>query len=114
MWTLAGEYQAVLTLLAVAAGYPAMADRLLVALQGENDIRGWPEFVRELSPASGDRPAGRLVPADLTNASLDAVKLTTWTNLCAGLDANLAATALTDLEPYQRWGRIAARFSFTL
>jgi hypothetical protein len=110
----AGEYQAVLTLLAVAAGYPAMADRLLVALQGENDIRSWPEFVRELSPASGDRPAGRLVPADLTDASLDAAKLTTWTNLCAGLDASLTATSLTDLEPYQRWGRIAARFSFTV
>jgi hypothetical protein len=104
----------VLTLLAVAAGYPALVDRLLVALQGENDIPGWPEFVRELSPASGDRPAGRLVPADLTDASLDAAKLATWTNLCTGLDASLAATTLIDLEPHRRWGRIAARFSFTL
>jgi hypothetical protein len=115
-----GEHQAVLTLLAVAAGYPAMADRLLVALQEDAaglDIDRWPDFVRELSPADLDRPAGRLVPADLAGPSLDAAagsELATWKNLCRGLTASLTSNSLADLEPYQRWGRIVARFSFTL
>jgi hypothetical protein len=107
----AGEYQAVLTLLAVAAGYPAMVDRLLVALEGENDLRSWPDFVGELSPSSEGRPPGRLVPADLTDPA-DRTRLATWTNLYEGL-ASLT-NELADLEPYQRWGRIVARFSFTL
>ncbi len=116
----AGEYQAVLTLLALAAGYPAMADRLLVALQEDAtriDIRRWPDFVRELCPADVDRPAGRLVPADLAGQSLDAAarnELATWKNLCEGLTVSLTSNGLADLEPYQRWGRIVARFSFTL
>jgi hypothetical protein len=102
----AGEYQAVLTLLAVAAGYPAMVDRLLVALEEENELHGWPDFVRELSPVS---PPGRHVPADLS----DPAKLATWTNLYEGL-AGLTGNELADLEPYQRWGRVVARFTFTL
>jgi hypothetical protein len=30
------------------------------------------------------------------------------------LNACLAQNALIDLEPYQQWGRIVTRFSFTL
>jgi hypothetical protein len=116
----AGEYQAVLTLLAVAAGYPVMADRLLVALQEDatrNDIHLWPDFVRALGPAGADRPHGQLVPADLAGPSVDAAardELASWTNLYEGLTASLPSTDLIDLEPYQRWARIVARFSFTL
>jgi hypothetical protein len=116
----AGEYQAVLTLLAVAAGYPALADRLLVALQEDatsNDIHRWPDFVGALAPQSTDRPPGRLMPADLTGTPTnDATQneLTNWTNLHKGLAASLNGNGLTDLEPYQRWARIVARFSFTL
>ena len=40
--------------------------------------------------------------------------LTSWTNLYQGLAASLNGNRLTDLEPYQRWARIVARFSFTL
>ena len=120
-----GEYQAVLTLLAVAAGYPTMADRLLVALQQDATVHGittWPGFVRELSPDHPDGP-GKLVPADLADQNPDADErssavardeLAAWTNLHAALAAALESNELRDLEPYRRWCRIAARFSFTL
>jgi hypothetical protein len=116
----AGEYQAALTLLAVAAGYPALADRLLVALQEDAtriDIDRWADFVHELAPVGVDRSSGRLVPADLAGTSLDDTtrnELAAWTSLSEGLAASLTGNTLTDLEPYQRWGRIVARFSFTL
>lgn len=114
-----GEYQAVLTLLAIAAGYPTMADRLIVALQldaARHGITRWPDFVRELAPAHG----GRLVPSDLTpesDGSPDSVardELATWIDLHAALTTVLESNQLSELEPYQRWCRIAARFSFTL
>jgi len=117
----AGEYQAVLTLLAVAAGYPALADRLLLALQEgatRIGVNRWPDFVSALAPASDTRAAGRLMPQVLTEQSRDSdadrSELTAWTKLCEGLSAGLTSNRLTDLEPYQRWGRIVARFSFTL
>jgi hypothetical protein len=115
-----GEYQAVLTLLAVAAGYPAMADRLLVALQNDaptNNIRLWSEFISELRPPGRGQPAGRLVPPDLTDTPIDDAnrgKLIAWTNLYDALTARPTANGLDNIEPYQRWGRIVARFSFTL
>ncbi|KQY25218.1 hypothetical protein ASD16_07235 [Cellulomonas sp. Root485] len=114
-----GEYQAVLTLLAIAAGYPTMADRIIVALQLDADSRKittWPDFVRQLDPAN----QGTLVPSDLvggTDGNSDVVArddLATWTNLHAALAAALASNQLSDLTPYQYWCGIAARFSFTL
>jgi hypothetical protein len=114
-----GEYQAVLTLLAVAAGFPTIADRLLVALESdapETNIQHWSDFVRELSPKTSGNQPGKLMPADLAGSSDDTVRneLATWTNLCVGLAASLEFNDLKDLEPYRRWGRIVARFSFTL
>jgi hypothetical protein len=70
----AGEYQAVLTLLAAAAGYPTMADRLLVALEDDAATRGadcWSDFVAALDPAGVGGSPGALVPADLVDPSLD-------------------------------------------
>jgi hypothetical protein len=115
----AGEYQAVLTLLAVAAGYPTMADRLLVALEDDATTKGtdcWSDFVAALNPGVGGSPDS-LVPADLTDSSVDdaaRAEAATWANLHQGLQASLAQDGLDDLEPYQRWGRVVARFSFTL
>lgn len=108
-----GEYQAVLTLLAVTAGHPSMADRLLVALQDTAGagIRTWPDFVAGLDPGYADRAGGSLLPADLAGQPSE---LAGWTSLHSGLTAGLQATTLDDLEPYRRWGRIVARFSFTL
>jgi hypothetical protein len=115
-----GEYQTVLTLLAVAAGYPTMADRLLVALEddaGRERILGWSSFVAALKPADADGAPGALVPADLVGRWPDdaaQAEAAMWANLHQGLQASLASNTLDDLEPYQRWGRVVARFSFTL
>jgi hypothetical protein len=68
-------------------------------------------------PPIGWTEAGRLVPTDLADAPLDDAdrnKLATWTNLYEGLASSRTANKLSDLEPYQRWGRIVARLSFTL
>jgi hypothetical protein len=115
-----GEYQAVLTLLAVAAGYPTMADRLLVALEndaGGTGISRWPEFVAALDPKGADEPPGVLVPTGFAASSLGNIAradAAIWTNLHQALQASIAPNGLADLEPYQRWGRVVARFSFTL
>jgi hypothetical protein len=115
-----GEYQAVLTLLAVAAGYPTVADRLLVALEhdvGNHRINYWPDFVAALNPQGTDASPGALVPTDFTSTSLGNIAradAASWANLHQGLQASIAPNGLADLEPYQRWGSVVARFSFTL
>lgn len=114
-----GEYQAVLTLLAVAAGYPSMADRLLVALQDDaskHNLRQWPSFVAALQPAVAPNPPGLLMPTDLVNppAGEERGEPAVWANMYEALRACLAHNQLSELEPYQRWGQIVARFSFTL
>ncbi|MFC6160203.1 P-loop NTPase fold protein [Kribbella jiaozuonensis] len=113
-----GEYQVVLTLLAVAAGYPTMVDRVLVALQddaGKHGIHLWPDFVAALAPSTAASPTGRLVPSDLDLPNdPERIDSAVWANMHRSLAACLPATQLTQLEPYQRWGRIVARFSFTL
>ena len=114
-----GEYQAVLTLLAVTAGYATIADRLLVALQDDasrHGIRQWPDFVAALNPATETGESGRrLVPADLIDQGVDgSYESAAWANMYEALQVCLAPNTLGNLEPYQRWGRIVARFSFTL
>ena len=115
-----GEYQAVLTLLAVAAAYPRVADRLLVALQdgvGRKGIGSWQEFITALDPGGAGGLPGALVPADLTGQSLSAIAkadAASWANLHQALEACAPHNTLTIMEPYQRWGSVAARFSFTL
>jgi hypothetical protein len=115
-----GEHQAVLTLLAVAAGYPTVADRLLVALEhdaGSKGINRWPDFVAALDPQGADASPGALVPTDFTATSLSNIArgdTADWANLHQGLQASIASNDLADLKPYQRWGRVVARFSFTL
>jgi hypothetical protein len=108
-----GEFQAVLTLLAVAAGHPMMTDRLLVALQDASTagVHFWAEFVRELSPGSAERDPGRLLPADLADKGPG---LARWSRMQNGLMACTRVTALNDLDAYQQWGPVVARFSFTL
>ncbi|HWD78053.1 MAG TPA: P-loop NTPase fold protein [Kribbella sp.] len=114
----AGEYQVVLSLLAVAAGYPTMADRVLVALQDDartHAVHTWPAFVAALAPATASSSAGSLVPKDLDLLNdPERTDSAVWANLHRALTACLPAIQLAELEPYQRWGRIVARFSFTL
>ena len=109
-----------LTLLAVAAAYPRVADRLLVALQdgvGRKGIGSWQEFITALDPGGAGGLPGALVPADLTGQSLSAIAkadAASWANLHQALEACAPHNTLTIMEPYQRWGSVAARFSFTL
>jgi len=111
-----GEYQAVLTLLAVAAGYPGIADPFLVALEEDAVAEGvstWSDFLEAIDPSA----PGPLVPATLgspATGTAPSLESTAWSDLHRGLASAQPQNALGDLEPYQRWGRIAARFSFTL
>lgn len=115
-----GDYQALLTLLAVGAGYPTMADRVLVALESDAndlDISTWADFVKALDPAPGGQP-GALVPPDISDgtdgdyASISDAAI--WADLHRALESLLTSTSLPELAPYQRWGPVVARFSFTL
>jgi hypothetical protein len=111
-----GEYYAVITLLAVAAGYPTLADRVLVALEDDTDrhqITDWNGFVHALDPDQR-----KLAPDDIANPEdddlLGQAEAAEWANMLRGLHESLPENQLDDLEPYQRWGRTVARFSFTL
>lgn len=81
-----GEYQAMLTLLAIAAGFPAEAERVLAALERSNE-QTWQRFVE----------------------ALDARLLVT-----GALQRTLPITDLKDLEPFRRWGPVVARFTFSI
>jgi hypothetical protein len=81
-----GEHEAILTLLAVAAGFPEEAEDLLVALERTNEVT-WPGFVGALS-------------VDL--------------RVAGALRATLPGTTLLDVEPYRRWGPVVARFTFSI
>ena len=115
----AGEYRAVLTLLAIAAGYPTMLDRLLVALEEDAGPRGisrWSDFVAALDPSNA-RVGPQLAPEDLVGESANSPvdeEGTRWAALHEALLACGHEPEDDDLEPYQRWGTVVARFSFTL
>lgn len=116
-----GEYQAVLTLLAVAAGYPTLADPLLVALEEDAPKHGvgdWTAFLDGIDPTGPGAllPAGPDPAEETTNpaAALRGVDVAAWHDLHRGLVESRSSGGLEDLEPYRRWGRIVARFSFTL
>jgi hypothetical protein len=115
-----GEFQAVLLLLAVSAGYPTVADRMLVALEEDapnHGITTWTAFVHALDPGQHGAPPGVLVSPDLINPTIDdavRVEAASWVNMHQALDACLRAGGLDELEPFTRWGRLTARFSFTL
>ena len=117
-----GEYRVALTLLAVVSGFPALADRVLAALEHRSGtLKTWSAFVHELRPAGIDRPAGQLVPLELTRARADGTRgeAAAWARLHAALaqldKADRADKAgPDDLETYRKWGQWVARFSFTL
>jgi hypothetical protein len=98
-----GECQAVLTLLAIAAGYPLLVDRLLLALQDADRTSNagtWSQFVAALAD-----PPVRSDPAGAAQEQ--------WLTLARALQECLTPDALDDLDVYRRWGPIVARFSFT-
>jgi hypothetical protein len=116
-----GSYQAALVLLAIASGYPMMADRVLVALERDATpakITTWSSFVAALNPGVDNTQMGALVPQDIrrpTETLVDASRATTWESLYRAL-TQVPGTAggLDDLRTFREWGPIVARFSFTL
>ena len=115
----AGEYQALLTLLAIAAGYPSLSDPFLLALErasATDNVDTWRAFIDALDPAE----SGALLPSRLQGHSDDPVTLAAaaeWAEMherLSAIDASLGSHRLADLEAYRRWGPIAARFSFKL
>lgn len=111
-----GEYFAVLTLLAVAAGFPTLVDRVLVSLEEDaktKKIQNWEGFLNELEPGKGSYLPDEINPPknDDLLALTDAAE---WENMYNGLKESAPGNQLKELDPYQRWGRIVARFSFTL
>lgn len=121
-----GEFQAVLTLLAVGAGFPVLADRLLAVL--ERDARRspprelWSDFVAALQPpvdtADPNDTGGEYFPVDLLRVrpgdALGHHERAQWINLAAALAECAGDNTLTASEPYHRWGPVVARFSFTV
>ena len=111
-----GESYAVLTLLALAAGFPMLADHVLLAIEENTaltNITTWPQFVDALEP-----PDGSLVPAEISHpagqdqvSQSDAVE---WERMVNGLKSSLGSNKLLELNPYRRWGPIVARFSFRI
>ena len=111
----AGEYYAVLTLLAIAAGYPTLADRVLVTLEEDTEKKqstNWEMFVNKLDLAKRKKvTVDNDSPIDKDD--LSQVEAAEWENMYSGLSESLAGNKLNVIEPYQRWGRTVARFSFT-
>jgi hypothetical protein len=112
----AGEYYAVLTLLAIAAGFPALVDRVLVKLEedpGKSKTKGWQNFVNKLDPNKKKKVTAENASQN-DEDPLSQADEAEWVNMYNGLKESINSNKLHDIEPYQRWGRTVARFSFTL
>jgi hypothetical protein len=108
-------------LLAIASGYPMLADRVLVAIERDATparITNWSSFVAALNPGVDGGEVGSLVPKDIRLASetvVEASRAATWANLYRALtQVPRTGGTLDDLKIFQEWGPIVARFSFTL
>jgi hypothetical protein len=112
-----GEYSALLTLLAVSAGYPSLADDFLLALErSDKDVSTWPALLEGLDP---ERP-GQLTPTWLQEPSErppTQAAVAGWSDLhrsLTAIEAGRDPASVPELEAYRTWGPIAARFSFKL
>ncbi|MGZ4852977.1 MAG: P-loop NTPase fold protein, partial [Halobacteriota archaeon] len=89
-----GEYTAALTLLAIAAGYPSLADEVFVALADDavkRRIKTWSRFLDELEPTKGKFvPPNLKSPAPDDLLSQDAAEK--WREMYKGLRACWDAT----------------------
>jgi hypothetical protein len=113
-----GEYQAALTLLAVAAGFPMLMDRFLMTLEsgiaeGLTDWRSFVELLQSDIDSVADGPSwAELFQSPTPDESIRSAR--DWSRLVAGLVATVENNSLDDLLLYVKWGRTARRFSFAL
>ncbi len=94
-----GQFYAVLSLLAAAAGHTRIVDVLHEYLAADETRRGWKAFVESLDP---------------NPPTLDSQDHAEWNALIAGLASTLEANQLDDLAIYQQWAQITSRFSFAV
>jgi hypothetical protein len=110
-----GEYQAVVILLGLLSGHARRLEDVLVAAPGEDCAGGlrhrarsqrWADFVAGMAPAENGANAivGARAQEDLAG----------WKRLADGLRPATRLVTLPDLEPFQRWAPLIARFSFLL
>jgi hypothetical protein len=106
-----GDYQAVLQLLAVASGFPSLADVVFGALDDQRrEFTSWLDVVTSLEP-------GDVEPTSSSNrlVSVDDPLAEGCFRLHAGLTTlNAATKVLQDIAPYREWAPRVARFSFSL
>ncbi|RKT54727.1 KAP-like P-loop domain-containing protein [Saccharothrix australiensis] len=108
-----GEFQAVVVLLGVVAGAPALAPAVLGAPRGSGTRGGlihrdpaesWSTFVADLFPREGRSP----VTGAVTAAEADS-----WLRLYQGLQPITRKVTLPDLTAFRTWTPHVRRFSYT-
>jgi hypothetical protein len=101
----AGDYQAIVQLLAILTGFPALFQRIC---WGDNTSDTWPLMRR----APTDRWSAFLDDAEAAAPARDA---NDWNRLVAALRTVLPKVTLPDqLAPYQLWAPRISRFTFAL
>jgi hypothetical protein len=112
-----GEYQAVVILLGLLSGHARQLEDVLVAAP-ENGCAGglrhresgtWAEFVADIEP----RQSAGGWENDIVGARAND-DLAGWQRLANGLAPATELVTIADLEPFQRWAPLIARFSFLL
>jgi hypothetical protein len=113
-----GDYQAVVILLGLLSGHARRLEDVLVAAPGDGWAGGlrhrdgsesWADFVAGMTPRQDDAVwrnaiVGARVQDDLAG----------WQRLAEGLVPATRLVKIPNLEPFQRWAPLVARFSFLL
>jgi hypothetical protein len=112
-----GEYQAVVILLGLLSGHARQLEDVLVAAPENGRAGGlrhrtsgtWAEFVADIKPRqTADGWENDIVGAHAKD------DLAGWQRLADGLAPATELVTIADLEPFQRWAPLIARFSFLL
>jgi hypothetical protein len=113
-----GDYQAVVILLGLLSGHARRLEDVLVAAPGEGCAGGlrhrdssesWADFVAGMKP----RQNGAVWKNAIVGARAED-DLAGWQRLAEGLAPATKLVKIGDLEPFQRWAPLIARFSFLL
>jgi hypothetical protein len=110
-----GDYQAVVILLGLLSGHARRLEDVLVGAPGEDctgglrhrdDSESWADFVAGMTPQRNGANAivGARAKDDLAG----------WQRLADGLAPATELVTIPNLEPFQRWAPLIARFSFLL
>jgi hypothetical protein len=113
-----GHYQAVVILLGLLSGHARQLEDVLVAapqdgcpggLRHRASTETWTDFVADIKP----RRTANGWENDIVGARAND-DLAGWQRLAEGLAPATKLVTIADLEPFQRWAPLIARFSFLL